>query len=43
MDKESVLKLGQRGPDARQEMPMRTPKQLYAPERMIYQLNSYLA
>jgi Transposase, Mutator family len=37
MGKESVLKLGQRGPDARQEVPMRTPKQLYAHERMIYQ------
>jgi len=37
MGKESILKLGQRGPDARQEVPMRTPKQLYAHERMIYQ------
>ena len=37
MGKESALKLGQRGPDARQEVPMRTPKQLYAHERMIYQ------
>jgi mutator family transposase len=37
MGKESALKLGQRGQDARQEVPMRTPKQLYAPERMIYQ------
>ena len=27
MGKESALKLGQRGPDARQEVPMRTPKQ----------------
>src|SRR2546428_4035151 len=33
----SPLKLGQRGPDARQEVPMRTPKQLYAHERRIYQ------
>src|SRR5438445_13398274 len=32
----SPLKLGQRGPDARQEVPMRTPKPLYAHERMIY-------
>src|SRR4051794_34382296 len=30
MGKESVLKLGQRGPDARQEVPMRTPQRLYA-------------
>jgi hypothetical protein len=37
MGKESVLKLSQRGPDARQEVPMRTPKPLYAHERMIYQ------
>jgi hypothetical protein len=37
MGKESALKLGQRGQDARQEVPMRTPKQLYAHERMIYQ------
>jgi hypothetical protein len=37
MGKESTLKLGQRGQDARQEVPMRTPKQLYAHERMIYQ------
>src|SRR5215471_7702861 len=36
MGKESVLKLGQRGPDACQEVPMRTPKPLYAHERMIY-------
>src|SRR5437667_3394714 len=33
----SPLKLGQRGPDTRQEVPMRTPKQLYAHERSIYQ------
>src|SRR5256886_12900176 len=33
----SPLKLGQRGQDARQEAPMRTPKRLYAHERMIYQ------
>src|SRR2546427_6295837 len=33
----SPLKLGQRGPDARQEVPMRTPKRLYAHERVIYQ------
>jgi hypothetical protein len=37
MGKESPLKLGQREQDARQEAPMRTPKQLYAQERMIYQ------
>ena len=37
MGKESALKLGQREQDARQEVPMRTPKQLYAHERMIYQ------
>ena len=37
MGKESALKLGQRGQDARQEVPMRTPKPLYAHERMIYQ------
>jgi Transposase, Mutator family len=37
MGKESPLKLGQRGQDARQEVPMRTPQQLYAHERMIYQ------
>ena len=28
MGKESPLKLGQRGQDAREEVPMRTPKQL---------------
>ena len=37
MGKESPLKLSQRGQDARQEVPMRTPKRLYAQERMIYQ------
>src|SRR3989475_7808497 len=37
MGKESPLKLSQRGQDARQEVPMRTPKQLYAQERIIYQ------
>src|SRR5690242_14873391 len=37
MGKEPTLKLGQRGPDARQEVPMRTPKRLYAHERVIYQ------
>src|SRR2546425_796017 len=37
MGKISPLKLGQRGPDARQEAPMRTPKRLYAQERLIYQ------
>src|SRR5437867_3231696 len=37
MGKESPLKLSQRGQDARQEVPMRTPQQLYAHERIIYQ------
>src|SRR6266545_3573656 len=37
MGKTSSLKLGQRGPDARQEVPMRTPKSLYAHQRIIYQ------
>ena len=37
MGKESPLKLGRRGQDAREEVPMRTPKQLYAQERIIYQ------
>jgi hypothetical protein len=37
MGQESPIKLGQRGQDARQEVPMRTPQQLYAQERMIYQ------
>src|ERR1041384_395143 len=36
MGKTSPLKLGQRGPDARPEVPMRTPKRLYAHERVIY-------
>src|SRR4029434_8177228 len=36
MGKTSPLKLGQRGQDAGQEVPMRTPKQLYAEERIIY-------
>ena len=36
MGKESSLKLGQRGQDAREEVAMRTPKQLYAQERIIY-------
>jgi hypothetical protein len=34
MGKESALTLGQRGPDARQEVPRRTPKPLYAHARM---------
>jgi hypothetical protein len=37
MGKESPLKLSQRGQDAREEVPMRTPKRLYAKERIIYQ------
>jgi hypothetical protein len=36
MGKESPLTLSQRGPDAREEVPMRTPKRLYAEERIIY-------
>ena len=35
MGKASVLTLGQRGPDARQEVPMRIPKPLYAHERVM--------
>jgi Transposase, Mutator family len=37
MGKESPLKLGECGQDAREEVPMKTPKQLYAQERTIYQ------
>jgi hypothetical protein len=37
MGQESPIQLSQRGQDARQEVPMRTPKQLYAHERIIYQ------
>jgi hypothetical protein len=36
MGKESPLKLSQRGQDARAEVPMRTPKRLYAEARIIY-------
>ena len=36
MGKESPLTLSQRGLDARDEVPMRTPKRLYAEERIIY-------
>ena len=36
MGQESLLKLSQRGPDARAEVPMSTPKRLYADERIIY-------
>jgi hypothetical protein len=36
MGKESVLKPDQRGQDTGQEVPMRTPKQVYAKERIIY-------
>jgi hypothetical protein len=36
MGKESPLKLSQREPDARDEVPMRTPKRLYAEARIIY-------
>ncbi len=35
MGQESPIKLGQRGQDARQEVPMRTPKPLYAQKRII--------
>jgi hypothetical protein len=37
MGKEPLLKFSQRGQDARDEVPMRTPKRLYAQERIIYQ------
>jgi len=37
MGKAPPLKFSQRGPDAREEVPMRTPKRLYAHERVIYQ------
>jgi hypothetical protein len=37
MGKEPPLTLSQRGPDARDEVLMRTPKRLYAEERIIYQ------
>src|SRR5713101_7647755 len=37
MGQEFPLKLGQCGQDASQEVPMRTPKRLYAQERLIYQ------
>jgi Transposase, Mutator family len=37
MGQELPIQRGQRGQDARQEVPMSTPKQLYAQERMIYQ------
>src|SRR5437764_887175 len=37
MGKESPLKLSEREQDAREEVPMRTPKRLYAHERLIYQ------
>ena len=37
MGKEPPLKCSQRGQDAREEVPMRTPKRLYAQERIIYQ------
>ena len=36
MGQESPIQLGQRRQDARQEVPMRTPKQLYAEERIMY-------
>ena len=36
MGKEFPLKPDQRGQDAGQEVPMRTPRQLYAAERIIY-------
>src|SRR5713101_8233508 len=37
MGKEFPLQLSQRGQDASEEVPMRTPKQLYAQQRIIYQ------
>src|SRR3984893_10522780 len=37
MSKESPIKLSQRGQDACEEAPMRTPKRLYAQQRTIYQ------
>src|SRR5215813_9769067 len=37
MGQEFPLKLGQRGQDASEEAPMRTPKRLYAQQRLIYQ------
>ena len=37
MGQEFPLKLGQRGQDASEEAPMRTPKRLYAQQRIIYQ------
>src|SRR5499425_133529 len=37
MGKEPPLTFSQRGQDARDEAPMRTPKRLYAQERLIYQ------
>ena len=39
MGKEFPLKPDQRGQDAGQEVPMRTPRQLYAAERIIITLN----
>ena len=36
MGKEFPLKPDQRGQDAGQEVPMRTPRQLYAAERIVY-------
>src|SRR5260370_38572591 len=36
MGQESPIQLGQRRQDARQEVPMRTPKPLYAHERRMY-------
>ena len=37
MGQESPIKLGQRGPDAREEVPMQTPKRFYAQPRLIDQ------
>src|ERR671931_1467069 len=37
MGEKSPCNLCERGPDARQEVPMRTPKRLYPEERLIYQ------
>jgi hypothetical protein len=40
MGQASPLKLGQRGQDARAEVPRRTPKRFYAHERIIINLHS---
>ena len=37
MGKEAPIQPGQRGQDARKEVPMSTPKRLYAEKRILYQ------